>query len=331
MRPVVNGAAARAPSGDSVPTSGTASTESSPQFTPPAPVQIAPVDALSFTDDMPEFPAPVVAALRTPVRDEWVQLRAVKEGSNAELLYVPWIEYQNVLEAAFGIGGFKIVPRSVPRTEGNQVTYLGALFVRIPGTSKFHFIDESKGECNGRLGAGNAVEGAKSDCLTKCCKRLGIFKELFDPNWRRAWEKNNKGARKQQISAATWPAGRAPAQPAPGSASSTAPTPPAPSATGGGAAPAAGGASGDTGEAASDEAKQAIAGRLKQLAWKWGFMREWFSSHFAGVGGDKPVKLLNSLTQVQADAALALLMAFNQGAVYQRLIGELREKGVVVR
>jgi len=299
-----------------------------PVAAPPAPVAIAPVDPLTFIDDMPEFPPAVRDALATKVDPSWCELRAVKEGSDRELLYVPWIHYQQVLVAAFGVGGFKLVPRSVPRTEGNTVTWVGALFVRIPGTSKFHFIKEAKGECNARLGPGNAAEGAESDCLTKCCKRLNIFMELYDPAWRAAWEKNYKGQHRRERAAAAWPAARAGASPAAGEAASPASATPEPTPSVGAAtAPAA---SADTGEAATAEAKQAVADRLHELAWKWSFLREWVASHF-GLQVDKPVRMLEALTQVQADAMLALLMAFNKPAVYQRLIGELREKGVVLR
>lgn len=301
-----------------------------PAAPPPAPVAIAPVDPLTFTDDMPEFPPAVREALATPVDPSWCELRKASEKSDRELLYVPWIHYAAVLNKAFGLGGYRMVPRSVPRTEGNTITWTFALFVRIPGTTKFNFISESKGECgtHGGMTAGNAAEGAKSDALTKCCKALNIFAELFDPNWRRAWDKNAKGNRKQEQARAAWPTGRAPAQSAPAPAAATAPTPPAPSSTGDGAAPAA--APADTGEPATAEQLDAIKARIKALAWKVGYMRIWFDETF-GITGERPERILGALTQMQADAAFTLLTAFNQKAAYQRIIGELREKGVVLR
>ena len=33
----------------------------------------------------------------------------------------------------------------------------------------------------------NRAESAKSDALVKCCKSLGIFRELWDTSWRLAW------------------------------------------------------------------------------------------------------------------------------------------------
>lgn len=325
----MNGAAARAPSGDNVPTSGTASAESAP----PSPVPIRPVDALSFVDDAPEFPPAVREALATPVDPELVEMRATEKDGPEKLCYVPWVHYQAVLLKAFGPGGYRLVPRSVPRTEGNVITWVGALFVRVPGTTKFVFIKEAKGECatqGGKMTAGNGAEGAQSDCLVKCCKALGIFMELFDPRWRRAWEDKYKGKYQQSKRQAAWPAGRAPAQPVPVAGSSSAPTPPVQSATGDGAAPAAGAAPADTGEAATAEQLEAIRGRIKALAWKVGYMRIWFDETF-GIKAERPERILGALTQVQADAAFTLLTAFNQKAAYQRIIGELREKGVVAR
>jgi len=315
----------------------------------PAPVTIAPVDPLTFTDDAPEFPPAVREALATPVDPELVETRATQKDGPEKLLFVPWVHYQAVLFKAFGPGGYRLVPRAVARTEGNTVTWVGALFVRIPGTTKFTFIKEAKGECglHGGMTPGNAAEGAQSDCLVKCCKALGIFMELFDPRWRRAWEDKYRRNHEQQKRAAAWPASRGGGTSArvgalstPGAAGDNVTpatdtgSPPPPSGAGSDGKPAgaatAPAASADTGEAATAEAKQAVAERLHELAWKWSFLREWVASHF-GLQVDKPVRMLEALTQVQADAMLALLMAFNKPAVYKRLIGELREKGVVLR
>ena len=302
---------------------------------PPAPVAIAAVDPLTFTEDAPAFSAETLAILATPVDPELVEVRQPND-----LLYVPWVHYQTILLRAFGPGGYRIAPRSVPRTEGNVVTWVGALFVRPPGSTKFQFIKEAKGECNahGGMTAGNAAEGAQSDCLVKCCKALGIFMELFDPRWRRAWEAKYKAqhlAAKQQRA---WPAARggsaAPATPAPASAGSppAAKTGPAGSSTAPAAEPepdnpSAPTASDDTGEAASFEQLDAITSRLKELQWKRGMVRDWFKARF-GITTQEPARILGALTQVQADAALALLMAFGQAAVYDALLARLRTKGV---
>lgn len=293
---------------------------------PPAPVAIAPVDPLTFTDDAPAFSAETLAVLATPVDPELVEVRQPND-----LVYVPWVHYHAILLRAFGPGGYKLVPRSVPRTEGNVVTWVKALFVRPPGSTRFQFIKEAKGECNahGGMTAGNAAEGAHSDALVKCCKELGIFMELFDPRWRRAWEDKYKAKYLAAKSKKAWPAARdAGASPAAGAAvspdASPAPPAPAPAATGPVASP------GDTGEAATDEQLEAVRARITALGWNKGMARGWFREHF-GIATQDSARILAALTQVQADAAFALLTAFKQPAVYQRLVGELRERGVVAR
>src|SRR6185437_2897536 len=166
------------------------------------------------------------------------------------------------------------------------------------------------------------------DALVKCCKELGIFMELFDPRWRRAWEDKYKAKHLASKAKKAWPAARdGGAVPASGSASPSSATTAAPSSSGAAStAPAAA----DTGEAATPEQIEAIKGRVKELGWKVGMLREWFHTHF-GIASQEPARIPGALTQVQADAAMVLLLAFNQGAAYQRLVGELREKGVVLR
>jgi len=287
-------------------------------------VAIAPVDPLTFTEDAPGFSPETLAILATPVDPELVEVRQPND-----LLYVPWVHYQTILLRAFGPGGYRIAPRSVPRTEGNVVTWVGALFVRPPGSTKFQFIKEAKGECNahGGMTAGNAAEGAQSDCLVKCCKALGIFMELFDPRWRRAWEDKYKAKHLAAKQKRAWPAARGGAAspaavPAASPASTTQePTRPADDATEPAASPD------DTGEAASFEQLDAITARLKVLEWKRGMVRDWFKARF-GITTQEPMRILGALTQVQADAALALLMAFGQAAVYDALLARLRSKGV---
>ena len=287
---------------------------------PPAPVPMAPVDPLAFTDDAPAFSEAVRAILATPVDPELVEVRQPND-----LLYVPWTHYQAILLRAFGPGGYKLVPRSVPRTEGNVVTWVKALFVRPPGTTKFQFIKEAKGECNahGGMTAGNAAEGAHSDALVKCCKELGIFMELFDPRWRRAWEDKYKARHQASKRQAAWPAARAGVSPAAAPANSPASTTPEPTRhVDAATAPAA---SGDTGEAAAPEQLDAIKNRVKALKWKAGYLRIWFDERF-GLKAQEPARLLGALTQQQADTAFLLLNAFGTN-VYETLLAQQQERG----
>jgi hypothetical protein len=273
-----------------------------------APTPIAPADPLSFVDDAPEFPEKTRAALAVPVDPKLVEVRQPND-----LLYVPWVHYQAVLFAAFGPGGYRLVPRSVPRQQGNVMTWMGALFVRPPGTSKFQFIKEATGECglHGGMTAGNAAEGAQSDCLVKCCKGLGIFMELFDPSWRRAWQDKYLTTHKAAKQKAAWPAARpAPATPASASAGSStaAPTGPAGSSAAPVEAPAPtpppeAAATPDTGEAATDEQKAALRAEVRRHKWTSKYARLWLDQRFG-------VPTPDGLTQRQAAAAMVLILGW---------------------
>lgn len=265
-----------------------------------SPTPIQPADPLSFVDDAPPFSAETIAILATPADPNLVETRRASKESDRELSFIPWVHYQAILFKAFGPGGYRLVPRSVPRQEGNVITYLGALFVRPPGERKFQFIKEAKGECglHGGMTAGNAAEGAQSDCLVKCCKGLGIFMELFDPAWRAAWERNHKAAYEARKRKAAWPAAR-PTPAAGGTA--TAAEVPAPS-TSAAETPSASAAENDTGEAASDEAKAAIRAEVKRRKWTAKYARLWLHQRFG-------VETPDALTQQQADAALVQVLA----------------------
>lgn len=281
------------------------------------------IDPELFTADAPAFPAKVCEALAAPVDPAVVEVRPF-DG----LLYVPWIHYQRVLLAAFGPGGYRMVPRGPVRTEGNVITWQKALFVRVPGEMKFQFIKEAKGECRmqGGMTAGNAAEGAHSDALVKCCKELGVFMELFDPSWRRAWEAKYRPQHDKAVKAAQWPAARQSASAAPVTVtdgSTTAQT--TPETTSSPAPDAAAQADPDPGEAATVEQKQAIRDELKKLQWKAGYIKMWFASTF-GIALTDVRRAPEALSQRQADACYYLLKAHGT-PLYDTLLADERAKG----
>lgn len=200
-------------------------TDLSPNLAASKPV----VAAVEFLEDADPFPPEVIAKLARPIDPGDVEAKPPHG-----LLYAPWSKYQDVLLDAFGPGGFRMVPLSPARKQDKEMTWHGALLVRIPGQRKFQFIKSATGECamHAGMSVANAIEGAESDCLTKCCKRLGIFKELFDPAWRRAWEAKYKGQHAKDVAQANWPEARAaapkeaaPAVPKAASATSSASSP----------------------------------------------------------------------------------------------------------
>jgi hypothetical protein len=261
---------------------------------PEAPAQIAGPEPMAYVDDAEPFDDATQAILATKVNPEVVEVRAPND-----LLYVPWIHYQTILVQAFGVGGFRMVPKRPARQQGNVFTWEGSLWVRPKGSKKFQFVDEAVGEC-GIQSAGNGPEGAKSDCLTKCCKRLNIFMELFDPAWRRWWEGNYKGTHQAAKGKRAWvERGRAGAAESHSAPSSNAPTA-APS--GRTTAPAADAPDSDTGEAASDESKAAIRAEVKRRKWTPSYARLWLQQHFGQTS-------LDALTQQQAAQALVKVMS----------------------
>jgi hypothetical protein len=300
----------------------------------PAPVVPAPTRALDpaiYTADAPPFSPAVLEILAAEPDPDAVEER--DGGGGRMLLYVPWIHYQRVLVKAFGPGGFRMVPTAPARVEGNVMTYKGALLVRAPGQATFQFVGEAKGECGmrGGMSSANAEEGAMSDCLVKCCKRLSIYDHLWDPNWRRAWEKHHAGKKHAQVKSAPWPS----AAPASGSAPPSSATIAAPSSNGPAAAavePDEGerdrrGMPSDPGLPATGEQKAAIVSELKAKKWKTGFLRIWMGEVFGiHLTADEAKRAPEALSQNQADAALTLLIAHGT-PMYDRLLARWRDTG----
>lgn len=108
------------------------------------------------------------------------------------LLYVPAVEFRRRLHAAFGPGAWGLQPRGSGVMRG-VVWWKGALIVlgRV--------VDEAVGEQkwqpgNARMTYPQAVEAAKTDCLTRCCKTgLGMFSELWDKPWTESWKRGSHG------------------------------------------------------------------------------------------------------------------------------------------
>jgi hypothetical protein len=124
------------------------------------------------------FSLEAAAVLAAPVNDLEVEIR--EDG----IVYLPGVAYRRILTRAFGAGAWAILPRGPARTMGDLVVYHGALVVLG------RFVSEAVGECQTRFGMSYAssLEGARTDCLTRCCKDLGVATELWDPAWRASWQ-----------------------------------------------------------------------------------------------------------------------------------------------
>lgn len=105
------------------------------------------------------------------------------------LVYLPEIRYRRILNKTFGPGAWALMPRSIDIGD-NMLYYRGALFIQG------RFVSEAIGEQqyfpnNDRMSYATAAESAKSNCLVRCCKDIGIASELWDPTFTRQWLAKN--------------------------------------------------------------------------------------------------------------------------------------------
>jgi hypothetical protein len=127
------------------------------------------------------FSVEAAEILMSPIPDIDIEIRP--DG----LIYLPEIKYRRILNRAFGPGAWSLLPMDITvSSNDNMLYYRGALFVHG------RFVSEAIGEqqyyaTNDRMSYATAAESAKSNCLTRCCKDLGIASELWDPSFVRQW------------------------------------------------------------------------------------------------------------------------------------------------
>ncbi|XP_065827574.1 mitochondrial genome maintenance protein mgm101 homolog isoform X2 [Oscarella lobularis] len=152
-------------------------------------------DRVSATDDpfkgiaASPFPEETRKVLLAPINDKDVEIKP--DG----LIYLPEIKYRRILNAAFGPGGWALMPRGevlqfqVDGEAGQLVTREYALFCLG------RFVSQATGEhlfyTRGNSSFGKASESAKSNALMRCCKDLGIASELWDPQFVLEWKAKN--------------------------------------------------------------------------------------------------------------------------------------------
>lgn len=257
------------------------------------------------------------------------------------IVFLPGEWYRRRLTEAFGPGGWALLPRGPVRTRsagggGELVVYHGALYCLG------RYVGEAYGECtywpnNRGMTYGDAVEGALTNCVDRCCKRLGMASELWSKPWRDEWLKKNAtqvdGKWKKRTPEAPKPkhtTTKAPPPPSPAAATApaAAPAPAAKTSTGAKqTSPAAPGtATGDTGEAAPDKDVNALRTMmLDTLKWPKDRARNWLMKYF---GLDSP----SALTKQQVRTAFDLLFASEQGEEnYRAAIATAQEKGWVLK
>lgn len=128
------------------------------------------------------FDEKAAAVLSRPLDPEKVRIRP--DG----ITFLPGSEYRRTLNEAFGAGAWALRPIHAGTIEGDEIiVYTGALYILN------RFIAQATGEhhyqpSNGNSSYATSLESAKTNCLARCCKDLGIGIELFDDEWRDEWK-----------------------------------------------------------------------------------------------------------------------------------------------
>jgi hypothetical protein len=139
-------------------------------------------------------------ALRAPFTDD--KVRGGAKGDE-RLLYISHIHVSDRLNDVLGIGQWALVKRSqraeqTKTSKGLPLTRIyfegvllvrGAFVAEAVGVGNYH-------PNNPQEDYGSALESSMSDCLTRCCKRLGIGSQVWDKGYCDAWLKSAGGTRK---------------------------------------------------------------------------------------------------------------------------------------
>lgn len=104
------------------------------------------------------------------------------------LIYLPQVFWRQRLNESFGIGQWCLIVKSQTKDPNRSKLYIeGVLIVRgayvstAVGEAEYH-------ETNTQQSWASVWESAKSDCITRCCKDLGIASELWQPQFIEAWK-----------------------------------------------------------------------------------------------------------------------------------------------
>ena len=138
--------------------------------------------------------------LRAPFRDDQVNSGAK---GDSRLLYISHIHVSDRLNDVLGLGQWAIVKRSqraeqTKTAKGLPLTRIyfegvllirGAFVAEAVGVGQYH-------PNNPMEDYGAALESAMSDCITRCCKRLGIGSQVWDKGYCDRWMKSAGGTRR---------------------------------------------------------------------------------------------------------------------------------------
>jgi hypothetical protein len=132
------------------------------------------------------------ASMLVVTKEEQATLTAAFERHLVEIrpdgiIYLPQVFWRGRLNETFGTGQWCIVVKSQSKDPNRSKLYIeGVLMIRG------HYVSTGVGEAeyvetNANQSWASVWEAAKSDCITRCCKDLGIAAELWQPEFIRKW------------------------------------------------------------------------------------------------------------------------------------------------
>lgn len=117
-----------------------------------------------------------INALRRKVEDVELDWKpAVTDGAPI-IPYLSHNGYRDRLDAAFGLGGWGMMPTGQPKREGDKFIYVPYALV-VDGMPRIYTWGEQQIH---KMTYGDALEGCKSNAIVRCGKELGIARELWD-------------------------------------------------------------------------------------------------------------------------------------------------------
>lgn len=123
-----------------------------------------------------------IQALRRKVDDEEVDWKPAHKDGNPEIPYLSHNGYRDRLDAAFGLGGWGMVPVGLPKEKDGVIYTPYALCV--DGVPRIYaWGEQAYHENNRQMTYGDALEGTKSNAILRCGKELGIARDLWNRNY----------------------------------------------------------------------------------------------------------------------------------------------------
>lgn len=114
----------------------------------------------------------------------WDEIEITPDGR----MYAPGKRFSDRLDQAFGQGAWALVRQTKWEILHNQAMATFHLYVdgryvaEATGGQAYH-------PTNDNMSYDDAIEGATTNALMRCCKKIGVGRNLWDPNFRRSWRK----------------------------------------------------------------------------------------------------------------------------------------------